>query len=470
MLRVISGNFARQILVGLTQLGLMVLISHRFGPEGVGAYTLSVLVPILGAQMMTFGLQSASVYLGAHGRFGIGAILRANLIATVVISTLFVALALPVVLIFGARLFADLPQAALLWGLAAFPAYFAITVLPALAQAERAFRAYNLFLLIQPLAQLAMAAVIVPAGGSETALVASFAVSSWLAALSMALWMGRRWGLGPPETRDLLRAAWGYGMLSHLGNIVGLLNYRAVVWVAANLLGVGASGLYVLAMQPAEKLWLPSQAAATVLFPVLARTHAEPQSGMQRAADLAGRMARAILLVTAALALGAALLAAPLMVLLFGDRAAAAVTPFLILLPGIVAWAPSRILAHDIAACGAVRYNLWNAVITLTVNLVLLVPLILALGVAGAALATTLAYCADLGVRAAFHARLTGTRPFAWMVPRRDDYERLRALIRHRGDAALAMSCWSPPSSPFPASRGQTVSSPSPGFWRAGIG
>lgn len=430
MLRAILGTFARQAIVGLTQLGLITMISQRFGPEGVGTYFLAVLVPTLGSQMLTFGIQSASIYMGARRIHSIGTILYGNLLATVLISAVFVTVALPVAMFWGEVLMAGVSFELLALGIASFPASFVVNTFPALAQAQQAFRIYNLFLLLLPLTQFTLTGAILLAGGGILSVVAGFAVSSWISALIIMTFMLKKWRIETSGGARFLRESFSYGMQSHLGNIVTLLNYRAVIWILAQMLGLSASGLYILAMQPAEKLWLPSQAVATISFPFLSRLHTETGEKATDATKLAEQLARVTLTVTLMLALMAAFVAGPVFPILFGPRAQSAVIPFLLLLPGITAWAPSRILASDIGARGAVRFNFLNALATFSLNLLFLFPLISAFGVEGAAVATSLAYTGDLIIRSLFHARAAGTRPFAWIAPKVGDLYVLRKLLR----------------------------------------
>jgi O-antigen/teichoic acid export membrane protein len=141
-------------------------------------------------------------------------------------------------------------------------------------------------------------------------------------------------------------------------------------------------------------------------------------------------LTRLTLLVTAMVALLLAAIAYPLVLLLFGEEFRDAILPLLILLPGIVAGAASRILANDIAARGRPELNMYMSVFTVSFNVsgnILLIPMY---GLLGAALATAMAYSLNLVLRLFIYRRQTGISPRDVVLAKLADLAAVKMMLR----------------------------------------
>ncbi len=122
------------------------------------------------------------------------------------------------------------------------------------------------------------------------------------------------------------------------------------------------------------------------------------------------------------------------MELLFSSRFLPAVNPLRILLPGAAAMGISRVLANDIAGRGKPLLNSYVAGGTLALNLSLNLLWIPRLGIAGAALASTVSYTATLVIRLTIYRRLSGNSWQTVLLPRPGDIslvmKRIRTAIR----------------------------------------
>jgi O-antigen/teichoic acid export membrane protein len=67
-----------------------------------------------------------------------------------------------------------------------------------------------------------------------------------------------------------LKNALNYGLKIHIGNILRFLSLRVNLFLVNVFLNPAAVGFYSISIGLTEKLWLISQAAATVLFPKIA--------------------------------------------------------------------------------------------------------------------------------------------------------------------------------------------------------
>lgn len=140
-------------------------------------------------------------------------------------------------------------------------------------------------------------------------------------------------------------------------------------------------------MQITERLWLLSQAVATVALPRLSNLS---DCEASRCA-LTPLLTRLTLMITGAGAIGMGALAPVAVPLLFGEAFKDAAWPLILLLPGVTALAAARVIACDLAARGKPEKMIPVSLASLAVNILANLTLIPLLGLTGAALATSLA-------------------------------------------------------------------------------
>jgi O-antigen/teichoic acid export membrane protein len=83
----------------------------------------------------------------------------------------------------------------------------------------------------------------------------------------------------------------------------------------------------------------------------------------------------------------------------FGIEFVCAFSPFLWLLPGVLAGAGARVQANCIAAAGKPEWNMYVAIWVVSLNILGNIILIPIWGIDGAAMATSLAYMANAAVK-----------------------------------------------------------------------
>jgi O-antigen/teichoic acid export membrane protein len=189
--------------------------------------------------------------------------------------------------------------------------------------------------------------------------------------------------------------------------------------------GPATAGIYVVAVQIVERLWMLSIGVNAVVFPQLAGHYKDQRTQ----SNLTPVAARWVLAVTGTAAFLLALVAYPLVHVLLGTDYRGAVLPLIVLSPGVAALSFSRVLSSDLAARGRVDLNLYLAAGALVVNLLANLLLIPGLGAFGAALATTLTYCADALARVFLFSRFSGLPWWQPILLRRSDWGLARTLL-----------------------------------------
>jgi O-antigen/teichoic acid export membrane protein len=206
-------------------------------------------------------------------------------------------------------------------------------------------------------------------------------------------------GARPAPAFDLLRRHGRFVAMVGLTNLVSLLNLRATLFLVERAQGVAAAGVYSVAVQVAELLWVLSSAFTVAAY------HRVGGADPAAAARLSLHVVR--------VGLGLALLAAPVLGALawwglpavLGPAYAAARTPLLILLPGVALYAAaSGLSAFHTNLLGRPQWAARVAGGSLLWTLAVALPAIPAWGTAGAALATSSGFA--LAIAIALHGFL----------------------------------------------------------------
>lgn len=179
-----------------------------------------------------------------------------------------------------------------------------------------------------------------------------------------------------------------YSAPCYLGNLAQFLNYRLDVFFVSALIGQGAVGLYVLAVNLAQLLWLLPYAVSTVLLPKVAGN----QQLTATNAFLSAQAARLSFWVSLMAGIFLSLLVIISLPLVYGQAFRSSVAPFLWLVPGVVAMGHTFVLASYIAGIGKPQINLFISLVGLLVTVTLDLLLIPHFHIVGAALASTVSY------------------------------------------------------------------------------
>lgn len=215
-------------------------------------------------------------------------------------------------------------------------------------------------------------------------------------------WAARRDAGPAAPQRGVLRDRWRFVATIGATNLVSLLNYRATLFLLERHGGLAETGVYSVAVQVAELLWLLSSAVTVSAY------HRIGAPDAQQAAWTTLRAVQVNLLAT--------LLAAPLLYAgaafalpaVLGPAYAGAVLPLALLLPGVAGYAAaSSLSAYYTNHRGRPQWSAGIAGLSLVLTLGIAAWSIPRHGAAGAALATSLAYGVAIAVALALFLRDT---------------------------------------------------------------
>jgi O-antigen/teichoic acid export membrane protein len=423
----VATTFGRQLSAGIIQLVTIAIIARTYGPEGNGVYAIALLLPTTLTALLNLGIAPANVYFLGSGKIATAIAWRSNL-------RIFVWIAIPGTLLGGMAILAGLfenwfpgvPMHLFMIALFAFPSSFFLTLTSSIFQGLQKFNQLNLIYFAQPFVNLICITFFALIGARDIFwLLISYlfaSITTIIIAVYSLMPLLKKTGSNFPGH---IRASINYGYKAHLSNILAFVNYKADIFLVNFFIGPAGTGLYVIAVQLVERLWILSQAVSTVLLPRLSQL----SNDECKRNTLTPLVSRLVLAITLFGALCLAIVGYPLIIAFFGNDFRDAYIPLLLLLPGIVAGSGARVLANDIAARGRPELNMYTSFIVVTANIIGNIILIPTYGLIGAAIATSAAYTLNFILRLAVHRYFTAVPVLNSIIATRRDFFELRSLL-----------------------------------------
>lgn len=432
-------NVTRQVLKIVMLLALSIIIARWLGPDGNGKYTLAVLLPTFLARFINIGIMNANSYYVGRKSLTLREALRLNWLLCGVLTGIGVTIGILVVLFFQESFFRDLSSFLLFTSLIAFPFFLVKVFMSSLLQAAQDFKKYNIVLLVEPVVILVLVVIfLIGVGKGVTFAVVSFICGQFFAAVFAIIFVRRKANSfeGDNTVNEDKRLSglstkfWAYisyGGRAHLSNVLTFLNYRADLFLINYFINPAATGIYVIAVQLAERLWLLSRSVGAVILPRLS----ELESEEDKRKYLTPLISRWVFLLTFAAAAALAVLSHFIITKFFGVDYESATVPLLILLPGIIIGSSARILSNDITARGMPEINFYVAACTVCLNILLNVFLIPMYGIKGAAIATTLTYFADGVTKVIIYKIISSNQKASVFIPSAKEIGRLIKYLKN---------------------------------------
>lgn len=224
----------------------------------------------------------------------------------------------------------------------------------------------------------------------------------------------------------LVMKALRYGFFTQVGNIAQMLNYRLSYYLLEALTanGLAQVGVYSVAVQFSEGLWIVQRAIGVVQYSRIANTSDR---------EYAVRLTLSLIKVSALVAL---LMLVPLLLIpgsiykafLGGDFEPIQMT-ILTLSPGILAFSVSGMLSGFFAGVGKHHINTVSSVTGLVITLGIGLWLIPIYGLKGAGFTASLSYCLSTIVQLFWFFHTENARP-AQLLPNRADVTELRNIVQ----------------------------------------
>jgi O-antigen/teichoic acid export membrane protein len=206
-----------------------------------------------------------------------------------------------------------------------------------------------------------------------------------------------------------------YGSWSSIGQLVSYANYRIDFWMVRGFL-YNELAIYGAAVAAAEVLNTLAQSISSVVF---ARMTGGNREDAIHITEIATRQT----LISSTIAALGLYIVAPLFVVFYGPRYAGLLSPFFILIPGlIIKGASNVIIQYATNSIGKPRISIWMNGISIVVNAICCIFLIPTMGMNGGALASTISYVAGFIVYIIWFGKVTGRSPHGLWRIRKSDF------------------------------------------------
>lgn len=421
---IIGATFATQVAAFLMTVGGQVLAARWLGPLQFGVMATLLMFADAVNKFTNFGLETSILYFVSNRRYPFQRFIGTNIINGLVLYGLGVLAIFGFIYADGISLLfrpeeAALGKAGIWWSIyllfAAITHEYGGNIWLGLQQ----FRRYNGNILIRPLIYFALLLLVYVRAVLDVNAALIIYGTSWLLP-GMYIWWKSVFPLQLTWDARITRATMRYGVQVMGTNLLVFLVYRSDIFLIAYFLSQEDVAYYYIAVMVAERLLYLTQSSRLVLMPAAA--HAPEQQ------EKVPLLIRANLLVVL---LGAALLGAVapwLIPLFFSSQYQPAVLPLLLLLPGVAAITLPKLLSADLAARGLPRYNLYANAVNFGINLGLNLWLIPRIGIAGAALSSSIAYLVAALMLVYFYRRVSGISLGELLLPKRSDWAGLKKL------------------------------------------
>jgi len=220
-----------------------------------------------------------------------------------------------------------------------------------------------------------------------------------------------------------LKYVFNFSLLAYLANIFQFLSYRMDFWFVGYFNGNVNLGIYSLAVNLSQMLWLLPQAISTILLAYSGAESAE--RGVQNTNTLS-RIAMFLIFSTATILVLTIHLIIPV---LYGVDYIKSAALFQILLVGIVPFSMTTILASYFAGIGKIKVNLYCSLIGFLACLILDLILIPEYGTTGAAFASVIAYFASTSFIVLAFIKKTNSRFVELIIIKKEDFKMLKSKI-----------------------------------------
>ncbi|WP_158260094.1 flippase [Zobellella endophytica] len=420
----------RQIGSGLLQVITLILIARTYGPDGNGVYMIALLLPTTLVTLLSFGAAPANVYYLSGGRVNTLVAWRSILKIFVGGSVIGVVLGAMVIIFFSGKWFPEIPSLLLWISLPIFPVSLLLSFVFSFFQGLQQFDKFNYVLLLHPLLVLLTVVLVILSNLYEVKwLIVAYLVSSIITLLFAFYKLKPFLNNGNPfGFTDYDRTILSYGCKVHLSNILSFVNYKADIFLVNFYIGPVGVGIYLVAVQLSERLWLLSHAVGTVLLPRISQLYNDED----KRKAITPLVTRWVLMITFLSAVFLSIIAYPIISIVFGEVFVSAYYPFLFLLPGIVAGSASRVIANDIAARGRPELNFYSSCLVVFINVLGNFLLIPKYGISGAAIATTIAYIINFLLRLFTHHYLTKVPVLNNILINKNDIKLLKSWVLNK--------------------------------------
>ena len=380
-------TFSSEIIIVGANFLAGVILARALSPTDRGIMALIMTVPLLIAVFASFGLPQANIYMIGRKKHT-----ERNMLGNSLLLAIFIGFVTILVFILArdflfSTVFKDMPENFFLPVLILVLIFLFDYIYTSILRAKQRFGLFNLRRLIPSVLLVLgflLVLVVIPRG-LEGALVAYLVISIFVI-LMFAVIVSRmvkpRLRIDSKITSDSLR----YGSKSYIQIVIGSLTYRLDIVLVAFFLDPEQVAFYSIATSIAEVAWYIPNSVGVVLFPRLSKV---PPIEVHQ---ITAKVCRNTLGLTTIMVVLIFLSSWFIVPLVYGSVYRAALSPLMILLPGIIFMALYKVLSRDFTSRDRQQITILASSSALLIIVGLSWFLIPKLGINGAALASSIGY------------------------------------------------------------------------------
>lgn len=224
---------------------------------------------------------------------------------------------------------------------------------------------------------------------------------------------------------SLLVQQLSFGIRNYVQNLLGLLSYRIYFFLLAFFTDEVTVGVFSVAMLLLEAIRLIPEAVGTILFPELAKSD---QSNV--ADQFTSKVTRIVLAISLLVTLGVFALAAPVVLLIFGDDYRGAIILLRVMTFGVAVGILYQVLSRYFTSRFQQHKTILSAIAGLFAGVLLSLFLIPRMGAIGAAVSFSAANLIAGVIMAVLFQRTTGLSFQSFIILNSDDIDAARSSIR----------------------------------------
>lgn len=379
---------SRLILVGLTALNVLIL-ARFLGPKGQGVFTVIATFVTLLASIGTLGIGQANVYFIGQKRYTLKELFWNSMLVSLIMGFLLIGIALFLYDIFPPAFKGADKELVLLYAWS-IPLLLGWGNTNSLILGLLKFTAFNIIsMIIGGLSAIGYIVFLSSSPDTKTAIIIAVIINVIGFILPIA-YLAKEGGLGMLKPKCNITAlvdCLKFGIKGHLGSVVDFMNFRTDRFLVNWFVGPAAVSFYSIAVTVGESIWHVSRSIAMVLFPKVSTSgdilsNAQTTAKSCRISFLSSFLIGIFLLVTGRW----------LIPLVFGAAFIESVPALNFLLPGIIIFSLTNIIASYLVGEGFPHYSTIIALISFVFNVAINLWLIPIIGIVGASIASTISY------------------------------------------------------------------------------
>lgn len=388
----VSSTFLAKLLISAIAVLTTALVARLLGPAGRGEYAAAMALATIGVQVTNLGLHASNTYTVASRPALLPKILG-NTLAVVGTAGLFGVLLLRAFfwMVPSAQpVTGSLLYLCLLW----VPVGLAFLLLQSLLLGLSEIRSYNAIEISTRTLVLGAIAVL---GWIGVRSPEAFFFATVVCFAAGALWMFRKTFIQADSTlafsRELFNENLHYGFKAYLGALFAFVVLRIDLLMVKSMLGAAAAGYYSVSVTLGEMILMMPTVIGSLLFPKLSGMEDDNEKWKlaKRVFFMTGGVMPVVIGVTA-------LLARPLIVILFGSDFLPAIPAFLWLLPGLLVLSINLLIMNYLASMNMPWVTVYAPFVSAVMNCTLNLWLIPKYGIVGASISSSICYTVMLSL------------------------------------------------------------------------